>query len=321
MRNTPRFALAVLTVLLPHAAWAREPLFLSVEGENQTQTCAAPDVLHARIAERLGRDPFTTHKTSASVFRVAFKRTQGWSAVLTLLAADGRELGARTIERKGTTCDALTEPVVLSAALLLEDFAPASPPPKVTTSPPPQAAPAQAPTKEQGRVQEPDRPLHLDAALGGGGALGLSPAPAAIGMLTIGIAGEHFRLEAGALYQFPTSTEDALSVRSDLLAGHLAPCWGWTYFRPCVVATLGRMHAEGTGASLQNAQRVNTVYAGVGPGVQSELSLLRNVLFVRAAAEVAFAVVRPSFEVGDRRAWQTPALAALLTLSLGAALP
>lgn len=301
-----------------------DAIALVTEVTADARTCASADVLRAKIAERLGRDPFTTDpKDATRKIRVAFARdkTRAWTAEIALLDASGNASGARSIENKGATCEPLTTSVVFTIAVLLEDLEPKPAP----ASPPPAPAPPPPSSTEEEKKESPPPPagrtVRLDASLGPTGALGTAPAFAGGGELGVGIDIARVRVELGGRAYLPASSDEAVAVRTRAIVGRVAPCYGWTAFSVCAVGVAGSLSGEAVGAGTVASRIEAQPYAAAGLGVLSRFFFVDDLLFVRASVDALFTITRAGFDVGDRRVWTVPVLAAAGTLAIGARLP
>jgi len=307
-----------------------DAIALETEVSADARTCASAEVLRAKIAERLGRDPFTTNANAnegTRKIRVSFARdkARAWTADIALLDAAGNPSGGRTLADKGATCEPLATSVVFTIAVLLEDLAPATKPADPAPAPPPPASP---PLIEEGKEKPAPPPpatsgrtVRLDASIGPTGALGTAPAPAGGGELGIGVDVSRFRIEVAGRAYLPSSSDDAVAVRTSTIVGRVAPCYGWTAFAACAVGTIGTVSGEATGEGVASSKLESQLYAAAGLGVVSRLFVVDDLLFVRANVDALFSITRTGFDVGDRRVWTVPVFAAAGTIALGARLP
>ncbi len=328
LREAPLFVL--LLVALGALGWSRaaradEGYRFEVTARDDARSCGDTDTLRAKIAERLGRDPFTA-EASTGRLSVAFAREkQAWTAEIAMFDAAGKRSGARTLAREGATCEPLVASVVFTVAVLLEELAPRAPP---APSPPPRDGPRppdepwpEPPAPAPPRPPPPPRATQLDAALGAAGAVGGAPAPSVGGEIVVGLDASRFRIElAGRLY-LPASSDGDVAVRTRLVYGRLAPCYGWEVLSACFVAAVGSVSGEATGERVASSQLGGQVYAAGGIGALSRLFILGDRVFVRAAIDLLFAATRVGFDVGDQRVWTLPVISAAGAIGLGARLP
>lgn len=317
-------ALGATVLLSTASARAETPsLRLELTTSPEARACAGDGTLRARVAERLGRDPFTDVEVAAQRrLRVTFgRRPGGFTGAVVLEDANGARLGTRSFDRSGATCEPLVADVVLVVAVLLEDLAPR------TEEPPPPPAPAPAPEPPPERPAAPAAPpaparvLRIDVGLGAGGVLGIAPRAAAAGEVIAAIDVGRARVEGGARVTLPASDEATVAVRSQAVTGRLAPCYGWQVLSPCAVLAIGSVRGEATGSGVASSQSAGQLYAGAGAGLLSRVFVAGDLVFVRASLEVLAALVRAGFDVGPSRAWSVPALSASATVGLGVRLP
>src|SRR6185295_9796958 len=98
-----------------------------------------------------------------------------------------------------------------------------------------------------------------------------------------GIDVARLRVELAGRLFFPASADGDPAVRTRLVYGRIAPCYGWVVLSRCFV---------------------------VG-----------DVLFARASVDLLFALSRTSFDVGETRVWTLPAVGAVGTFGVGARIP
>ena len=334
------FVLLVIALLV---AWSRraaadagaetEPAGFTLESSSSVaaRACADDEVLRAKIAERLGRDPFAASAEGRGRLHVVFARDRAsaWTAEIELFDASGKRIGARSLSRTGTTCEPLVGSVVFTIAVLLEELAPPdpAPPPAVPPSSPPAPvwptdAPATMPDVPAVAPASPaTRSFRFDVSLGGAGALGGAPAPSGGGELALGIDLARLRVELSGRMFFPASSDGDVGVRTRLVHGRLAPCYGWTVLAGCLVATVGSVSGEAVGDGVVSSRLEGQLHAAGGVGLLSRVFLVDDVLFVRASVDLLFAATRAGFDVGDRRVWTVPVVSAAGALALGVRLP
>jgi hypothetical protein len=318
--------LAIVVSVLAYArhAGAEDRLRLELDSSPDARACGTADVLRAKIAERLGRDPFTADENAALRLHIAFARSRRvWTAEIALEDAEGRRVGARSLDHEGATCEPLVSSVVFTAVVLLEDLAPRpaeAPPPRAEPQAEPGPAPA-PPAVEQRPQPKPAPSLRLDAALGPTGALGGAPAPAFGGEALVGLDVARLRLELSGRAYLPASSKGDVAVRARLVHGRLATCYGWLVASACAVVALGSVSGEAVGAGVVESRAEGRLYAAGGVGAVSRLFFVDDLVFVRASIDVLFALARAGFDVGDHRVWTVPSVGATGVLGLGVRLP
>jgi len=301
-------------------AQAAEGLRLEVEATADARSCKTPEVLRAKVAERLGRDPFVPDGDQK--LRVAFAKTTRFTAEITLVDKEGNALGSRSLSHAGPTCEPLVSSVAVTVAVVLEELAPAPPPPAPPPpTPPPPAPPEPADKPAPPPPPPPERSILLDASLGGAGAVGAAPAPSAGGEITIGIARRRARLELGGRLFLPSSSGDDIAVRTRLVYGRLAPCYGWDVLSGCLAFALGSVSGEAVGEGVASSRLDGSLFAAGGVGAVSRIFVVRDIAFVRAAIDVLFPFARVGFDVGEARVWTLPAASFTGAISVGARLP
>jgi hypothetical protein len=315
------------------SAWARrghaeeaaaESMALEVDASTDARGCADASVLRARVAERLGRDPFTTAGEHGKL-RVSFGRdkARGWTAEIGLFDSTEARIGARSLSHGGASCTPLVGSVVFTIAVLLEDLAPQEPPPRPAPPAPPPAAPPEPERIESppAAPPPPTRTVRFDVAAGGAGALGAAPAASAGGELGVGIDVARLRLELGGRMFFPTTSSGDVAVRTRLVHGRMAPCWGIPLLAGCVVVDLGSVSGEAVGERVTASRLEAQFYAAAGIGILSRVFLVRDVLFLRGAIDLLSALTRAGFDIGEKRVWTVPVGSAAGTIALGVRLP
>lgn len=319
--------LAGLLVLLSSrraGAEERAAFELVAESSVDARTCADAEVLRAKVAERVGRDPFTT-KGARGTLRVAFARdkARAWTAEIALTDASGARIGARALSHTGATCEPLVGSVVFTIAVLLEDLAPPPepPPPVATPAPPPSPLPSPEPPPPSTPPEPATRAARFDASLGAVGALGGAPAPSGGGEVLLGVDVNRFRVELSGRMYLPASSDDAVAVRTRLVHGRVAPCYGWDVLSGCVVAAVGSVSGEAVGDGVASSRLDGQLYAATGVSALSRVFVIDDVLFVRASADLLLSITRAGFDVGDRRVWTVPAVSAVGALALGVRVP
>ncbi|MBX3261156.1 MAG: sigma-70 family RNA polymerase sigma factor [Labilithrix sp.] len=285
----------------------RARFVLASSASAAARSCAGAEVLRAKVAERLGRDPFTSSSTARGRLEVAFARdgARAWTAEIALFDASGERIGGRSLARAGATCEPLVGSVVFTIAVLLEDLAPPEPAPR-PSPPPPTAPPPSPPAPGAGASGPTARAAPRYVAVGGAGALGAeTPAPS-VGGSTFGVDLARLRVELAGRLFLPASSEGDVAVRTRLVHGRLAPCYGWVVLAGCVVAAVGSVSGEAVGDGVVSSRLAGQLYAAGGVGVLSRVFVVDDLLFARASLDLLFAATRAGFDVGERRVWTAP---------------
>ena len=113
--------------------------------------CVATQPLARAVEERLGRSVFVSAaQADLSVEgRIEKRPNKGWRSVITVRDASGATLGTRELERADGSCEAMTEPVALVIAVMIDPDAALRPKPSEPDVSPPAPAPiAEAPPAE-----------------------------------------------------------------------------------------------------------------------------------------------------------------------------
>ena len=307
-------------LIAPRRARADDLARFEVTSKDDARGCGDTEILRARVAERLGRDPFTAEASSGRL-RVSFTRAKpSWTAEIATFDDAGKQTGARTLTREGATCEPLVASVVFTVAVLLEELAPRPAPPSPPAPRPPDE-PWPAPTPDAPPPPAPGPATHFDAALGASGAVGGAPAPSVGGEIAVGVDITRFRVELGARLYLPASSDGDGAVRTRLVYGRIAPCYGWEVLSACLVAAVGSVSGEATGDRVASSHLDGQLFAAGGVGALSRLFVVRDRIYLRAAIDLLFAATRVGFDVGDQRVWTLPLVSAASVVGIGARLP
>lgn len=117
--------------------------------------CIATQPLARAVEERLGREVFVSAaQADLSVEgRIEKRKGGGWHAVITMRDPSGTLLGTRELDRPDASCDAMSEPLALVIAVMIDpdaamrpkttpaEAAPSLPPAPTPTVPPPAPSP------------------------------------------------------------------------------------------------------------------------------------------------------------------------------------
>lgn len=278
---------------------------------------SCPDVraLEARVAERLGRNPFSDAAAQSIEGSVALDKSE-LKAELRVRDSGGIARGAREIRAQGTDCVELADAVVLAVALAIDPNAalggpantaaprpPAPPPPPLAPNEPPALAacpPARCPAPPscpEARCPEPRFPnmaLTARALLGAGMLPELAPGAAVAGEL----GGPRVRGTLGMLYFPEVSTSDEL-YSFGLTAASLGAVVAWPVGGGFEFSALGELELGTIHAVVFDTEPVDPGdrpwFAGaLGPRVAfAGLAPLR----LELGANLVVPFVRPEFEV------------------------
>ena len=158
------------------------------------EACVATQALARAVEERLGREVFVSAaQADVSVEGRIEPKRGGWHAVLTLRDAKGALLGTREIDRPEPSCDAMTQPLALVIAVMIDpDAAMGKREPPKKEEPPPKVETKIVVQREEVLVPVPPPPpppplLRFEGSAALAGSVGLLPNPgvglAAVGMI------------------------------------------------------------------------------------------------------------------------------------------
>lgn len=292
------------------------------------RVCGDGELLRAKIAERIGRDPFASSPREADssprVMRVRIDRAKGsFKGEISLVGDKGAVVGRRVLEER--TCEALVAAIAFTASVLLddpsvkkaEDARAPSPAPPIAREPTPAETPPIASSAPTPVRAGPQRNLHVDASLSAAGLLGIAPALALGVDAEVGLDIDRFRVALGGRVSAPAAGDETVAVRTRIVVARATSCYGFALLSGCVVLSAGGVSGEGTGADVENSQLVSRFYASAGLAALSRV-FLGDVVFVRASLEVDAALSRVAFDVGGTRAYTLPPLSLAGTLGVGA---
>jgi hypothetical protein len=96
------------------------------------------------------------------------------------------------------------------------------------------------------------------------------------------------------------------SVKTQLYAGVLAPCWHWRFAAGCGVALLGRYHAESRGLSAAGSD--SAFYAAAGGRLAAEYPILPR-FSLQLRAELLGTLTPPTLlRNGEDPVWSAPSI-------------
>src|SRR5581483_5368620 len=133
-------ALARTAALVPSSAPApavAPPVQMRLDHASAAPACPDAATLQRAVAERLGRDPFTSDARQTLVVRLSGK-ARAFRAELKVVDEAGAAKGQKTLQSKAADCGELASSVALAMALIID--------PLLVTRPPPPAQPPAAPT-------------------------------------------------------------------------------------------------------------------------------------------------------------------------------
>jgi hypothetical protein len=297
---------------------------LRYEVESAAAGCASESVFRARVARRLGYDPF--QNDAPRELRVHFKAHGSRAHADISLIQDGKPSGQRALE--DPKCEALLDTVASAVALVLDPVAAISAQsaqdsdnqqaPDVDSTPPP---PAPAPPAPPARVEHVDVPTpppppaqerdslspfaYVEATLG------FARAPSALLGARIGGGARygHFSLAGEAQFESTLSSASVTTgtyvdrIDVSLFSGALVPCGHLNPLFVCGVLALGRIQATA----------LDVARPGPDSGLFSVLSLraggafpIGQVLALRAQASLGLPLVRPAYVIDGATALTAP---------------
>jgi hypothetical protein len=301
--------------------------------------CAPPGDFEARVAARLGYDPFVSDAGRAVVVHV---RATGaaWKARVAIAEDGGRTSGNRELTST-VSCDDLAATLAVSVALALDPEAalhvssPTSGPERTPDRSQANATPASSvPASRAPSAADPlDTPsqhdaappaarkaaaLHYEIGAGAVGSAGAAPLPTVGAEVFGAITWEHFALglEGRADGASSSSTSSGASASVRLSLGTLSPCYAFGVLRVCALASVGALTAEGTGATVAQ-HSATSLYGAVGGRVGIDTPLFGPVA-LRVHADALAPLTRSTVRVGDEVLWETPLLSGALGIALAA---
>ncbi len=154
---------AVLALAAPARAAESRTSSLSWLRMPGADACIATQPLARAVEERLGREVFVSAaQADLSVEgRIEKGRNGGWRAVITMRDPKGALLGTRELERPDASCEAMSEPLALVIAVMIDPDAAMRPKPAEgasTTAPPELPPPTAAPASTPAAKDEPSPP-------------------------------------------------------------------------------------------------------------------------------------------------------------------
>jgi hypothetical protein len=282
------------------------------------ESCPGEEGLRDRVATQMGgADPFSADALKRVVVAVT-RRDHAFEADFTFYDAAGAPFGRRHLDG-AATCSALLQDLATSLTLALRPFLYPAAPPAPPVPPPAVAPPPVAPAPAIPPPVEPPPSSTRPAFRVGAGAtvgFGVSPAVAIPGFGGfIGVRWPSFSLALEGRGDLPASTGDvavAVSFRTSLAAGSLAPCFHYRWLLGCGLVSAGAMH--GTGTDVHPAEQTS---AFVGAGARAGVEVPFSEHFAgQLTGDGLIALVRPRFLVDERPAWVAPPASGAIGLRL-----
>ncbi|MBI4822283.1 MAG: hypothetical protein HY791_38845 [Deltaproteobacteria bacterium] len=313
-----RLGILVAGIALADPALAENIPSLELElttSPGAARTCEPRSVLESKVAERLGRNPFSVPaERRVSVRLEALGDTH--SARIAVIDLETHEvLGER--ELTSVDCQELFDAIALSIGLIFDPLGKGSQPPGQPDSPP-----TSAPDPDPARSVEPTAlaaPAGTDPASPSGTqaidelsvsvgpwlSAGVGPA-ASVGLRpSISLSMSHLRIGIEAGYDFPTSAtvERRSGVAVELISARVLGCFLESPWLGCVVLAAGAHRA--TGEDLESAEGATTPYSAAGLRLGLVLEVSPRVS-LRPELEALLTLTRTTFRVSNEPAWVSP---------------
>ncbi|MCK6550710.1 hypothetical protein L6R52_33040 [Myxococcota bacterium] len=295
-------------------------------------SCEPAASFRARVAERLGRDPFREPAT-ARAHVIVSRHGAAFRAQLRVESLpSGRTIGGRRID--GGSCPELLDAVALSLGLALEVLAVEAEEPVAPVVEPvapvvehvePVVERAAEPVVERaiepGRAEPPapartvHTPTRLSVLLGPGLSVGAGPKPSIGVRAGLALAHEELRALLGGRYELPTDVDvgGGGGIAVGLITGELAACYAPDLWFGCAGVSAG-VH-RGIPRALDRSHTVSTPYVAAGARAGLAVSMTRAVA-VRFELLLDVELTRTTLRVSEQPAWTTPAVNGGLGVSL-----
>ncbi len=299
------------------------------------EQCPDEAALRGAVARRLGQDPFAAARGQR--FRIEVSVASGRILGHIALVDDtGKPAGVREFEGS-RDCGEVVTALALAVSLAInpnlvvtdepEPLAPASnsvepPNAQARLAPAPSSvqAPANADSGQTERAREKAGPAGFGRLSIGGfalGAVGIGPSANFGGSLAVRlrvIDALTVTLEGRADTPATGNLESGGSVKTQLYAGVLAPCWHVRFAAGCAVALLGSYHAESRG--LNESGSDSALYSALGGRLAAEYPLSSR-FSVQIRAELLSTLTPPTLlRNGQTPVWSAPAVSGGLGLGV-----
>jgi hypothetical protein len=313
-------------------SWVRMP---GAEG------CIATQALARAVEERLGREVFVSAaQADVSVEgRVAPKKAGGWHAVVTVRDAMGALLGTREVDRPEVSCDAMTSPLALVVAIMIDPDAalgPKPPPPKKEEPPPPTVIVKReqvlVPVPVPVPVPEDPAPFRFEGSAAITGALGFLPGPA-VGLAALGLLEPRKAIPfiGSGGYWFDNAAKAAGTAANSfsvfLLGGGFCPLWHHgqgAHLYACALGHLGLLRSHPSGFAASNGDENHVVWNG-GIDLRATVLVVRPFV-VRAGVQGMIPLLRDKFtftraDGSEAELFRMAPVIGMVDLGIGLALP
>jgi len=292
--------------------------------------CPAAKTMESAIAARLGFFPFDEQGTV--LVRAAIRSdAHELIGVVEMTDQDGKVVGRRVLRSSSSDCEGLAEAMAVAISVALEPLA-LRPPESPRSSAPASSTPAPVPrspnassastTVESAPVPpsrnppvDPVEPPRLHASLGAMTTTGTTPGTAlgVTGQVGIRRSSWSAALEGRAELVTVTHVDDS-EVHTSLISGWLVPCWQGSPWMACALVGAGSLRVEGKEVDVP--KRDQAFYAAVGGRVGAELPVYGRV-FLRLHGDLAMALTRTTFFLGDQARWSSSPVHLGAGLALG----
>ncbi len=287
------------------------------------EACPDEQQMRDELERRLGREPFGSDARTTLLCRVG-RRAGGLRAVISVVDAGGPG-PERVLDSPHRDCADLAQAMELTLALAIDPSA-------VDGASAPVPAEARPPARQaQAEVVRPVTPVssvvaqeaqvalpraRLSAVFGAAVAVdvGLGPGPGLGVAASAGVRGDVWSLELELGATLSTGV-DALggTVRAQLGALSIVPCWWAGRLALCGVARAGVL--RGSGEGFAGARSDTAFSAGAGARVSWPVAGGGGVA-VRVLAEVTTSIAGGRLVADDRELWRNPPLAAAFGLAV-----
>lgn len=305
-------------------------IYLRGEG---AEKCPSEDELRKAVVQRLGYDPFFPVAKVTLVAEVERRDKGGFTGRVKVIDAEGLLVGTRVIPSASSECAELVRVLALNLSITVDDLALLLPEkasggpsvevkdsPEIPAQPSPSQTPAPGSANDPAPAESPDeakpstRTVFPEAGVLLLGAAGKTPA-VTLGLgASLGVRVKALRVAGELVALLPSEgSEGGNKGRAQITEGTLAVCYHLALPYACAKGSVGSL--EGSGAQIDSPKTGRALVAGAGIEAGAEFPLTEH-LFLRALADVRFALVRPRIDVGGTPVFRTPP--ASLTLGFAA---
>lgn len=350
-RPSPRWkwysmAFSAWLLAAPTDAWARPEQYVDLKYEvDPTLTgCLSATEFRAKVAQRLGYDPYRPNSTPS--VRVRVQATDaGIEGVIEWITAEHEQIGERRFVAPVQDCRDMTTTMGFVVAVQVQlmalepnaeaqrtgpDTEPGSDLVGQSTAVPAhqKREPAEA-ARAPSKVKTPEPPpetapksTNWSAMVGAGPLLGvgLGPDPTVLGRAFVAAQFDGVALELGAetSLQSTAHSSSAGGFRHRLLLATLATCGVYRSFSACGVAKLGRIQVHGI--EVDQPASPKGLVAQVGPRLAYALRLEDHVVLL-GHMEGLYLLTPWTVDLNHVAVWNMPRLSAVTGIALAARFP